>query len=159
MGRRMWRMVGLALLLTLMVTVGVAAQTAPPTLVMAPGSNIAQGSVDTTLVVVNQTWVAVVARPNSAPDCTGPTDPACTLLGSAPVNPDGSWTVNMSRAVEFGECAEVWFSFDNQATWQLWFGCEDTTPLVIPEPATLALVGAGLAGAGAYLRRRRRARS
>jgi len=143
-------------LLLLALVMNVSAQTAPPSVSTGPGSTTASGSIDPTFVTPNVTYVAIVANPHEGTACTGINDPTCELLGTAPVNADGSWDVTLSRAAQFGECFEVWFSFDNQATWQLWVGCEATAPLLIPEPATLALMGLGAAGLAGYVRRRRK---
>lgn len=146
----------LIVVLLILVSPMVLAQTSPPTVNVGPGSTTASGQIDPGFVAPGQTYAAVVANGHPSTPCTGPGDPTCETLGTGPVNTDGSWNVSLSRAAATGECFEVWFSFDNQATWQLWVGCDVTFPLLIPEPATLALLGLGAAGLAGYVRRRRR---
>jgi len=72
------------------------------------------------------------------------------VLGNGTVQADGSFSISLSRPVESGERLRVVGSCLGYA-----FDVEFPYPVPIPEPATLLLLGGGLAGLAGYARLRR----
>ncbi|NOZ29694.1 MAG: PEP-CTERM sorting domain-containing protein [Chloroflexi bacterium] len=74
------------------------------------------------------------------------------LLGYSTVESDGTFTIHLSRPMRYDETILVYADCPDWCVWEVF---KWTAPPIIPEPATLLLVGSGLVALGLKVLRSR----